>query len=146
MTTIGFVSNNNTSSIESFFSDSIRDKLDRINGELKDLPNVLDPETLKKLKDGEYEISLKEYNDFSSYRTTMSALYGNSSASKFPTMLNNLFGTEEKNINSAKDFMDKMQENGVKKETALKLYKAMKSYSIMNSYMQISNNYVSAKA
>ena len=79
----------------------------------------------------------------SSYRTTMSALYGNSSASKFPSMLNNLFNSTT-NINSAKDFLDRMEENGIEKKTALKLYNAMKSYSVMNAYLGFKNSYISA--
>lgn len=144
MSSIGFVTNNNTNKIESFYSDSIQNRLDKINSDLKDLPTVLDPTTLQKLKDGEYEITLKEYHNMSSYRTTMSALYGNSSASKFPSMLNGLLGNEEAQINSAKDFLDKMQKKGIKKETALKLYTAMKSYSAMNTYLGLQNSYVSA--
>ena len=144
MSTIGFVSNNNISSIESFYSESVKDKLDKINTELKELPSVLDPSTLQKLKDGEYGITLKEYHDMSTYRTTMSALYGNSSASKLPSMLNNLFVDEDEEITSAKDFIEKMEERGIDKKSALKLYSAMKSYSTMNSYLGFKNSYVSA--
>lgn len=142
MSSIGFVTNN-SDTIEKFYPKSISDRLDKINEELKELPSVLDSSTLQKLKDGEYEITLEEYNSMSSYRTTMSALYGNSSASKFPSMLNNLFNSTT-NINSAKDFLDRMEENGIEKKTALKLYNAMKSYSVMNTYLGFKNSYISA--
>lgn len=142
MSSIGFVTNN-SDTIEKFYPKSISDRLDKINEELKELPSVLDSSTLQKLKDGEYEITLEEYNSMSSYRTTMSALYGNSSASKFPSMLNNLFNSTT-NINSAKDFLDRMEENGIEKKTALKLYNAMKSYSVMNAYLEFKNSYISA--
>ena len=144
MSSIGFISNNNISSMDLFYSDSIEQKLDRINGELKDLPSVLEPSILQKLKDGEFEVTLKEYNDLNSYRTTMSALYGNSSASKLPTMLNNLLIDKEEHISSAKDFIEKMQERGLAKGSAIKLYTAMKSYSIMNTYLNFNNSYVNA--
>ena len=144
MSSIGFVSNTNVNSIEGFYSDSVKNKLDKIDTELKELPAILDPLTLQKLKDGEYEITLKEYHDMSSYRTTMSALYGNSSASKLPSMLNNLFVDKEKPITSAKEFIKKMQECGIKKEFAIKLYSAMKSYSVMNTYIGLNNSYISA--
>ena len=143
MSSIGFVStNNDTSSIGLFSSDSVQNKLDRINGELKDLPSILNPETITKLKDGEYKISLKEYHDLNSYRTTMSALYGNKSASKFQTVMNNLFETEDKAFTSAKEFINALEEKGIEKKSALKLYTAMKSYSAMNTYLN--NSFVSA--
>lgn len=146
MSSIGFISTENQiSSIKSFFSDSIQDKLDRVNGELKDLPSVLDPETIKNLKDGEYEITLEEYNDLSSYRTMMGVLYGSKSASKFPSMLNTLIMKDENSVLSAKDFIKEMEEKGINKDSALKLYTAVKSYSTMNSYLNFRNSYVSAK-
>lgn len=132
-------------SVEVFKSNSLQDKLDGINDKLKDLPKVLDPLILQKLKDGEYEITLKEYNDLSSYRTVMSALYGNSSASKLPEYLKKISRIEDDRKISAKDFIDKMQEKGLEKKAALKLYTAMKSYSVMNSYLLNNNGYVSAK-
>lgn len=144
MSSIGFVTNSSNLAVESFYSDSIQNKLDKIESDLKDLPALLDPTTLQKLKDGEYEITLEEYHNMSSYRTTMSALYGNSSASKFPSLLNNLFETEDVQISSAKEFLEKMEERGIKKESALKLYTAMKSYSAMSSYLGFKNSYISA--
>ena len=143
MSSIGFVTNN-SDTIEKIYPKSISDRLDKINEELKELPTVLDSSTLQKLKDGEYEITLEEYNSMSSYRTTMSALYGNSSASKLPSMLNNLLVNEEKEVTSAKDFLDRMEENGIEKKAALKLYNAMKSYSVMNTYLGFKNSYISA--
>ena len=66
-----------------FYPAGVSEKLDNINKQLKDLPKVLDKETLENFQKGEYDITLKEYTDMNTYRTTMTALYGNSSAKKF---------------------------------------------------------------
>ena len=45
------------------------DRLENINNQLKDLPAVLDKQTLQDLRDGRYDITLEEYTDLNTYRT-----------------------------------------------------------------------------
>ncbi len=121
------------------------DRLENINNRLQNLPEVLDKTTLQQLVDGAFDISLEEYTDLSTYKTTMSALYGNRSASTLPDMLNTLLGNEKHASSpSAKDFIDKMRERGISNGSALKLYTALKTYSI-NSSLITNNSFVSAK-
>lgn len=135
--------NNSYSAVE---NSTISNRLDKINQQLKDLPAVLDKETLNKLRNGEYEISLKEYTDMNTYRTTMQALYGNSSANKFPSILNKFLGNQEDKVVSAKNFIERMEEKGVSKGSAIKLYTALKTYSATSSLLSgINYNFVSAK-
>lgn len=135
--------NNSYSAVE---NSTVSNRLDKINQQLKDLPAVLDKETLNKLRNGEYEISLKEYTDMNTYRTTMQALYGNSSANKFPSILNKFVGNQEDKVVSAKNFIERMEEKGVSKGSAIKLYTALKTYSATSSLLSgINYNFVSAK-
>ena len=135
MSSIGFItSNTDSASIRNFSSQDIENKLENIDEKLKDLPTILDKDTLAKLRDGEYEITLQEYTDMTTYRTKMNALYGNSSASRFPNALNNLLGNPSDEEVSAKDFMDKLKEQGVENKSALKIYNAIKSYNLINSF------------
>ena len=76
------------SNISSNYPETVSTRLESINEQLKDLPRVLDRETLDALRNGEYEVSLQEYTDMNTYRTTMTALYGNSSADRFNSSLN----------------------------------------------------------
>lgn len=120
--------------------------LAEVNEKLKDLPKVLDKDTLKKLIDGEYDVSLKEYTDLNSYRTVMSALYGNSSANKAQSYMKNILGKEfDLEKISAKTFMDKMQEKGFSVKDSVGLYNAIQKYSVTTSILGKENSYVSAK-
>lgn len=123
----------------------VSDRLDNINKQLKDLPSVLDKETLQKLKDGEYDITLKEYTDMNTYKTTMNALYGNNSASKFPSILNSIMGNSKNEAVSAKKFVESMKEKGLSNTSAVKLYSALKTYSITSSLLGKNNSFISAK-
>ena len=51
-----------------FYPAGVSEKLDNINKQLKDLPKVLDKETLENFQKGEYDITLKEYTDMNTYR------------------------------------------------------------------------------
>ena len=108
-----------------FYPAGVSEKLDNINKQLNDFPKVLDKKTLENFKNGEYDISLKEYTDMNTYRTTMTALYGNSSANKFNSSINNYLGIESNKTTTAKEFIEKLEDKGVAKETALKLYTSM---------------------
>lgn len=124
------------------------DKLDKINEELSNLPSVLDKDTLQNFKNGKYNITLREYSNLNTYKTMMTSLYGNSSANLFQNYLDNWFTDKdafnsEKTLANAKSFIEKLKENGVSNETALKTYNAFKTYSIVNSLNNYS--YVSAK-
>lgn len=119
------------------------DKLQKIKTQLNELPTVLDKDTLTKLKNGGYDISLKEYTNMSSYNTVMGTLYGNSSANKFQNLLNTITNASENSLATAKSFVEKMRENGMSNKAALRTYSALQKYtafSTLNNY-----NYVSAK-
>ena len=132
------------SNISSNYLASVSDRLEEINNQLKDLPKVLDLQTLEKLQDGEYDITLEEYTDMNSYRTTMTAFYGSSSANKFNSALGGFLGYNNKQVN-AKEFIQELQDRGVSSESALKIYSALKSYSTLNSLFGKQNSFVSAK-
>ena len=124
-------------------SETASQRFERIQKQMEKLPSVLDKDTLTKLKNGEYEISLKEYTDFSSYKAKMNALYGNNSANVFQNYLNNTIGNSNDFTANAKDFIDKMQDNGMSNRQAVKLYSALKSYSLVSSFKNY--NFISAK-
>lgn len=128
-----------------FYPAGVSEKLDNINKQLKEFPTVLDKKTLENFQNGEYDITLREYTDMNTYRTTMTALYGNSSANKFNSAINNYLGIKNDEPATAKDFMEKLQEKGVSKESALKLYTALKSYTSMSSMLGKNNSFLSAK-
>ena len=96
-----------------FYPAGVSEKLDNINKQLKDLPKVLDKETLENFQKGEYDITLKEYTDMNTYRTTMTALYGNSSANKFNSAINNYLGIKSDKTATAKEFIEKLEDKGV---------------------------------
>lgn len=134
-----FISMVSSASIETI----VADKLQNINNKLGSLPSVLDKSTLQKLADGEYDISLKEYTNLTTYKAQMTALYGNSSANQFNSSINKILGNQTDEITTLKDFMDKMSEQGLSNSDALKMYSALKKYSIvtnLNNY-----NFVNAK-
>ena len=114
-------------SISSNYLSGVSEKLQNINKQLKELPSVLNPDTLEKLQNGEYEVTLKEYTDMNTYRTMMTALYGNSSANRFNSALGRFLGLENNRRVSAKEFMNALENKGVSQGSALKLYTAMKT-------------------
>ena len=117
-------------------------KLQVIQKQLENMPSILNEDTLTKLKNGEYDISLKQYTGMNTYNTMMNALYGNNSANPFKNTLNNILGLEDDNLANAKAFIDKMIENGLSNSASIKLYYAIKSYSVLSSF----NNYSFVKA
>ena len=125
-------------------SETASERIERIQKQMENLPSVLDKNGLTKLKDGEFDITLKEYTDLNSYRIKMNALYGNSSDNQFQTYLNNtLNNNSDDTITKAKDFIDKMKDNGMSDIQALKLYSALKSYSVITGFKNY--NFVNAK-
>lgn len=127
-------------------SETATEKLQRIQRQIKNIPSVLDYDTLSKLRNGEYEISLKEYTSMNNYNTTMSALYGDKSANPFQQYIDKILNTNSNNdssISNAKTFVDKMRENGLSNSSAVKLYSALKSYSLISSFKNY--NFVNAK-
>lgn len=121
--------------------DNSTERFDTLQNQFKSLPSVLDEDIITKLRNGEFEISLKEYTDINNYKNAMSALYGNRSANKFQNTLNLLTGTAENQLASAKSFVDKMKENGMSNKTAVRTYSALQKYSLMSS-LGSNNNYV----
>ena len=141
----GIESINNSQILSFYNNDKISDELKKIETTLKDLHTVLDIETLGKLKDGEYDITLEEYSTMNSYRVQMKALYGSNSSSKFPKMLNNYLGKNENDKISAKDFISNLKDLGVETKDAVKIYGAMKSYSVSSSLLNNKNSFITAK-
>lgn len=117
--------------------------LDRLMDKENSLSSVVDRDTLQGLVDGEYDISLENYTDMHTYNLMMSNLYGNNSLNIFQNSLNNILGSSENSIASAKTFVDTMRERGLSNASALKLYTAIKSYSAMSGLSSFS--YVDAK-
>ena len=119
--------------------------LQDVKNQLSNLPSILDKQTLTDLKNGKYEISLKEYTSFNTYSTMMEALYGNNSANSFQNSLNILTDSAETKLANAKSFIDKMKENGMSNKSALKTYTALQKYSLVSSAFT-NYNFVNAKA
>ena len=130
--------------LSSVSRDDSSTRLKDIQNSLKSLPSVLDEDFLTKLKNGEFEISLKEYTSMNTYNTMMSALYGNKSANPFQNTLNILTDSAEDKLASAKSFIEKMKENGMSNQTAVKTFAALQKYSMMSSFGNY--NFVKAKA
>ena len=124
-------------------SNNSADKLQAIQAQLKNMPSVLDEDTLTKLKNGEFEITLKEYTDMNTYNTMMTALYGNKSANVFQNMLSIMTNSEDEELANAKAFVNSMTENGVSSKTAVRTYAALQKYSLMSSFGNY--NFVNAK-
>ena len=118
--------------------------LQTIQNQLKTMPSVLNEDTITKLKNGEYEISLKEYTNLNTYNTMMNAMYGNRSANTFQNTLNVLTNSAEDELATAKSFIDSMKQNGMSNKTAVQTYSALKKYSLMSSYGNY--NFIKAKA
>ena len=136
---------NNSLLLSSYIKESIdSSKLQQIQKDVQEIPSILDKETITKLQNGEFGISLKEYTSMSSYNTMMNALYGNNSANKFQNMLNSFVNNSEADFATAKSFVDKMKENGMSEKTAVKTFIALQKYSLMSSVNNY--NFVNAKA
>ena len=125
-------------------SESKTNHLQTIQNQLKTMPSVLNEDTITKLKNGEYEISLKEYTNLNTYNTMMNAMYGNRSANTFQNTLNVLTNSAEDELATAKSFIDSMKQNGMSNKTAVQTYSALKKYSLMSSYGNY--NFIKAKA
>jgi len=121
------------------------DNLQNIQERLAKLPSILDKQTITGLVNGEFDISLKEYTSLNTYNTMMEALYGNNSASKFQNTMNILANSSETNLANAKSFIEKMKENGMSNQSAVRTYAALQKYSLMSSSFT-NYNFVSAKA
>ena len=119
------------------------DKLQKVQDQIKNLPSVLDKDTLTKLKNGDYEVSLKEYTNMNTYNTMMSALYGNRSANTFQNTLNLITKSPEDELATAKTFVQTMKDNGMSTKTAVKTFAALQKYSLMSSFGNY--NFVKAK-
>jgi ABC-type metal ion transport system substrate-binding protein len=126
-----------------FSQNDQENKLQTVQNRLDSMSTILDKDTLTKLKNGEYEISLKEYTDMNTYNTMMASLYGNNSANKFQNSVNLLTNSAEENLNSAKSFITSLRESGMSNQTAVKTYFALQKYSLMSSFGNY--NYVNAK-
>ncbi len=124
-------------------SDNDNNKLQTVQEQLKNIAPVLDKDTLTKLKNGDFEVSLKDYTNMSTYSTMMNALYGNNSANKFQNTLNLLTNSAEDNLATAKTFVENMKANGMSNQTAVRTYAALQKYSLVSSFNNY--NYVTAK-
>ena len=114
--------------------DGKTNQLQQIKDKLKDIPSVLNKDTINKLRNGDYEISLKDYTSMNTYNTMMSALYGDKSADKFQNTLNILTNSAEDQLATAKSFVEAMKANGMSNGTAIKTYSALQKYSLMSSF------------
>ena len=122
------------------------DKLTAFQNQLDNMPSVLDENTLTDLVNGKYDISLKEYTSINTYTTMMEALYGDNSANLFQNKLSDLIASsKEKSLANAKAFIEKMKENGMSNQSAVRTYAALQKYSLMSSAFG-NYNFVNAKA
>ena len=135
----------NSLQLYSLNKDNSSDIFKTVQQDLDSLPSVLDENFLTRLRNGEFEISLKEYTSMNTYNTMMSALYGDHSANAFQNTLNILTNSAEDKLANAKSFIDKMKENGMSNQTAVRTYSALQKYSLISSFGN-NYNYVKAKA
>jgi hypothetical protein len=119
-------------------------QLQKIQEKLDNIPTTLDKNTLTRLNNGEFGISLKEYTQINTYNTMMTALYGNNSANKFQNTLNILTNSAENELANAKTFVETMQERGMSPKAAVNTLIALQKYSLMSSYGNY--NYINANA
>ncbi|MBR6126256.1 hypothetical protein IKQ21_01075 [bacterium] len=122
---------------------SAEGRITELRKKMEVLPSVLDTDTLSKLRNGDYGISLREYTNLNTYNNLMTVKYGDKSANSFQSLLNNYLQTDDDKLANAKSFIDKMRENGVSNSSALKLYSALQSYSLVSSFKNY--NFVNAK-
>lgn len=123
-------------------SSNKENQLEEIRNQLDNIPSLIDKNTLTRLNNGEYSISLKEYTQMNTYNTMMTALYGNNSANKFQNTLNILTNSAEDELANAKSFVTAMQENGMSPKAAVHTFAALQKYSLLSSYGNY--NYVNA--
>ena len=121
------------------------DNSQNVKAQLAELPSVLDEQMLTDLKDGKYDISLKEYTSLNTYNTMMEALYGDNSANAFQNQIGILTNSSETNLANAKSFIEKMKANGMSNRSAVRTYAALQKYSLMSSAFN-NYNFVNAKA
>lgn len=117
-------------------------QLQQIQEQLDNIPSLLNKDTLTKLNNGEYGISLREYTELNSYNTMMTALYGNNSANKFQNTLNILTNSAENELANAKTFVAAMQKNGMSAKAAVHTLASLQKYSFLSS--QGNYNYINA--
>ncbi len=141
-TTLQNILKNRLTLNNSQLNENVSDRIKKLQEKMQKLPSVLDKDTLSKLRNGEYGITLKEYTTMTTYNNTMSALYGNNSSDPFQQTLSKILGTENTSLNSAKSFVEKLKEQGFSNSSAVKMYSALKKYSLMSSF----NNYNFVKA
>ena len=125
--------------------EEIRQKIQNI----KELStSALTPQVVQDLRDGKYEITLREFTNFNTYNNIMSNLYGDSSADTFQSLLNVLSGKNGNNLTkgiaNAKTLVEILKERGMTNKNALKTYSALQKYSLMSS-LQNNYSFVSAK-
>ena len=125
-------------------NNSKENQLQEIQNKLNNIPSVLDKNTLTRLRNGEFGISLKEYTSMNTYNTMMTALYGNNSANKFQNTLNILTNSAENELANAKTFVQTMQDNGMSPKAAVNTLIGLQKYSLMSSLGNY--NYVNANA
>ncbi len=96
--------------------------------------HTLNSDTIQKIANGEYGISLEKFGDLYTYDAEMNAIYGK----------HNFLSNPKAEVGSAKEFLDAMEERGISNKTALKLYTTLKTYSINKSFLN-KNSFVNAK-
>lgn len=122
--------------------------LKRLNQEFDSFPSVIDKSIigeLGKIQSGEGQVSLNGYTSLDSYQTIMNSLYGDSSAEKFNSTLNKLIDKTDDTKTTVKEFINKLGEMGVEKNSARKLYTALKAYTAPGVEVTNNNSFVSAK-
>lgn len=126
--------------------ENTKNAFERLQENAQNIPSVLNKNTLQDLIDGKYDITLKDYTNLTTYNLMMSNLYGNNSANPFTNSLNNLLGTKENTLATAKTFVETMKERGLSNASALKMYSALQNYSTMSNLNILNNSsFVSAK-
>ena len=110
----------------------------------KSSAKTINEEALSRLAEGDYDISIKEYTNLSTYLSKMTAMYGNNSASSFQQSINRILNSGETSVSGAKSFIEKMKKNGISNTSAMKLYAALQSYSIVSNMGNY--NFVNATA
>ena len=127
-------------SLSSLEVESVTDKIEKLRKKQLNNSAFLNTDTLSKLRNGEYNISLKQYTSLTSYDAIMEAFYGNNSASPFKKYLNNLLETDDDKLSTAKSFLDKLKERGFSNKSSMKMYSALQKYSLATTLQNF--NYV----
>ena len=121
---------------------TLNQRIQQVQEKSKTLQTLLGEDFAEKLND-EFGISLKDYTNLNTYGTVMNMLYGNNSANRFQNLMQFYVGDNENKLASAKSFVNKMKENGMSTNRAVKTYTALQKYSLMSSIGNF--NYVNAK-